>query len=82
MSCRARVYVLHIRAFAALVRREATLRNLPADAAIEAFSPMPDGKCIGIRVCSQSFPPIDFGVQLPLVVGCLQYPAPVTQVAA
>lgn len=75
MSCRARVYVLHLSGFKEMALGQARIRNLPADASIEAFSPHADGKRIGLRVCSQQFSPVPAGTPLPMVVACVEVQA-------
>lgn len=68
MSCRCRVFEVPVRLMAALLRGEARVRNLPADARIEATCAVRNGQGLGVRVSSQQFAPVPFGTPLPVVV--------------
>lgn len=72
MTRRVRVYVLGMHALLPLMRGEARVRNLPADARMVALSPTADGKRLGVMVDSSTFPVVPHGQQVPIVCGVLE----------
>lgn len=65
----AKVYLLDLRQIARVLRGEARVRNLPADAEIVALHV--EGNDLGLRVHSASFPPSAHGERLPVVSAVL-----------
>jgi hypothetical protein len=66
----AKVYRIDYATLAAVLRGERRIRNLPRDAEIHGTAPCEDrhGRCLGLRVHSNSFPNLPTGAQLPVVI--------------
>ncbi len=65
MSAQVKVFVLDRQHFTAVLRGEARIRNLPADAQVVAGTHL--GSRFGFRVFSQSYQRVPFGEQAPII---------------
>lgn len=85
MSRQVKVLAFSMRALTCVLRGEARVVNVPADAEVVAACPDLEGKRVGLMVFSASYPRVPCGQRLPVltaVVAPVAVPATSQRVAA